>query len=170
MPNNRRRLQRRRMRHVRFGERRKGAFLAHFACSGDAVAAAAAAGVCERTVYNHRRADPVFAAAFQSALEQSCLWLVAEAVRERLEAQQRLRAAIDEAEAGGDPFPSSQQAVEFERTMTLLAHWRRKGGGLGPRVVGRGRLQRMDFDVAMVLLEKRLRNLGIQVEMPPPEG
>lgn len=169
-PNNRRRLQRRKMRHVRFDARRKGAFLAHFAWSGDAIAAAAAAGVCERTVYNHRRSDPAFAGAFQAALDESYLWLEAEAARERLEAQRRLRAAVEEAERGGDPVPPEVQAAEFERTMKLLAHWRRRGGRLGAREVGRGRLRRMDFDDAMVLLKKRLDRLGIKVHLPPPEG
>jgi hypothetical protein len=156
------------MRHVRFDERRRGVFLVHFAGSGDAIAAAAAAGVCERTVYNHRRLDPAFAAAFQAALEESMPGLEAEAVRERLEAQQRLRAAIDQAESGGAPFPTGQQAVEFERTMKLLTYWQRKGGRIGrPKV---GRPPSMSFDDAMIALEKRLRNLGIPVVVPPPEG
>ena len=170
MPNNRRRLQRRRMRHVRFDERRRGVFLAHFARSGDAIAAASAAGVCERTVYNHRRADPAFAEAFQAALEESNFELEAEAVRERLEAQDRLRAAIDEAESGGEPIPPGVPAMEFERTMKLLARWSRKDGRLGPRQVARCHLRPGNFDAAIVALEKRLRSLGIEVVTPPPEG
>jgi hypothetical protein len=169
-PNNRRGMQRRRMRHVRFDERRKGVFLVHFAWSCDLLAAAAAAGVCERTVYNHLRLDPVFAAAFQAALEQGYVWLEAEALRRRLEAQQRLRAAIDEAEARGDPLPLREEGIEFDRAMKLLARWDRKHGPPGPRQVRHGHQRRMSFDEAIVLLDRRLRNLGLRTGVPPPEG
>lgn len=169
-PNNRRPLQRRRMRHVRFDERRKGAFLVHFAHSGDVIAAAAAAGVCERTVHNHRRSDPAFAASFQAALEESLVELETEAVRERLEAQRRLRAAVEAAEREGTELPAGEQDVQFERTMRLLRYWRRRGGGSGGRRAGRGRLQSMDFFDAMALVGKRLRSLGIPIVALPPEG
>ena len=169
-PNNRRLLQRRKMRHVRFDERRKGIFLACFARSCDFLAAAAAAGVCERTVYNHLKVDPDFAAEFQAALEEGYAWLEAEAARQRLEAQRRLRDAMDEAEAGGKPLPLEEQGVEFDRTMKLLARWDRRHGRLGPRGVRHGRQRGMSFDDAMGLLARRLRNLGLHRSVPPPEG
>lgn len=155
---------------MRFDERRKGIFLAYFARGCDLIAAAAATGVCERTVYNHLRVDQVFKAAFQAALEEGYVWLEAEAARQRLEAQQRLRHAMDEAEARGDPLPTKQAGLEFDRTMKLLARWDRRHGRLGPRGVRRVHQQRMSFDDAMALLARRLRNLGIRIEMPPPEG
>lgn len=168
VPNNRRRLQRRKMRHVRFDERRKAVFLTHFAWSCDLAAAAAAAGVCENTVYNHRRRDPAFAKAFQAALEAGHARLEAEALRQRLEAQQRLGAALDAAAAesrGSDTLPIAAVATDFDRTMKLLARWDRRGGGTGPRTVADGRRKRWTFDEAIEALDQRLRNLGIFIEL-----
>jgi hypothetical protein len=161
VPNNRRVLQRRKMRHVRFDRARQGAFLAHFALSGDTIAAAAAAGVCERTTYVHRRRDPVFAAEFQDALEQSRAVLEAEAMRARLAAQRKLRAAIEAAEPKAGAELGDAVEADFDRTMKLLARWDRRGGGTGPREVRHGRRQRMSFDEAIVILDKKLRNLGL---------
>jgi hypothetical protein len=95
VPNNLRGLQRRKVRHVRFDTKRQEAFLAHFSWSCDTRAAAEAAGVCENTVYKHRRADPAFAEEYQATLEQGYVRLEAEALRQRLAAQQRLRAAVE---------------------------------------------------------------------------
>ncbi len=168
--NNRRGLQRRKMRHVRFDLRRKGLLLAHFAQSCDLLAAAAAAGVCERTVYNHLHRDPAFQAAFQGALEEGSRRLEAEAVRQRLEAQARLRAAIEEAEESGDPLPLAEQGLEFDRTMRLLARWDRRNGGLGAREVRFGHQRVADFDDAIILLDRKLRNLGLRSGTSPHKG
>ena len=170
VPNNLRVLQRRKMRHVRFDARRKGLFLAHFAASCDALAAAAAAGVCERTVYVHRRADSDFAAAFQAALQEGYGWLEAEALRQQLAVQARLRAAVEEAREGAEPLAAGEAGVEFERAMKLLARWDRRGGGLGPRSVRHGRQRRWTFDEAIALLAKRLRALGVPASAPTPEA
>jgi hypothetical protein len=169
-PNNRRPLQRRKMRHVRFDERRKGIFLVHFARSCDLLAAASAAGVCERTVFNHRQLDPAFAAAFQAALEAGHVRLEAEALRQRLEAQKRLRSAIEKAEADGDPLPLREQGIEFERAMKMLARWDRKHGSLGPREVRHGHQKVSLFEDAIILIDRKLRNLGLRTGVPPPEG
>jgi hypothetical protein len=159
------------MRHVRFDERRKGVFLVHFARSCDLIAAAAAAGVCERTVYNHIRKDPAFAQAFQAALEEGYRRLEAESVRRRLEAQERLRAAIEAAEESGEPIPAAEEGAEFDRTMKLLARWDRRDGRLGWREVGHGRRQNMAFDEAITALDRKLRALGLpRADPPAPEG
>jgi hypothetical protein len=160
--NNRRMLQGRKMRHVRFDADRKGAFLAVFARSCDLGAAAAEGGVCERTVFNHIRSDPAFAAEFRRALKLGYLWLEAEAVRQRLEAQDRLRAAIEEAEEKGDPPPLAAAGVEFDRTMKLLARWRRPDGGLGPREASGSRERRMSFEEVIALIDQDLRALGLR--------
>jgi hypothetical protein len=169
VPNNRRLLQRRKMRHVRFDARRKGIFLVHFAQSCDLLAAAAAAGVCERTVYNHLHSDPAFAEAFLAALAEGYRWLEAEAVRRRLEAQERLRAAFEEAEAKGAPIPVVEEGVEFNRAMKLLARWDRRDGRLGWREVGHGSRRRGTFDEAIAALDKRMRDLGLPKGVAPPE-
>jgi len=173
--NNRRVLQRRKMRHVRFDEKRQQIFLAHFAWSCDAVAAAAEAGVCERTVYNERRRNPGFAAAFQEALEQGYARLEAEALRQRLAAQQALRAAIEAAGTGAEGAGAETEAgavavaAEFERVMKLLNRWDRRNGQVGRREVRHGHQKRMSFDEAIVLLDRKLRALGVRRGIVPPE-
>jgi hypothetical protein len=167
--NNRRVMQRRRMRHVRFDARRKGVFLAAFERSCDLIAAAAAAGVCERTVYNHLRGDSAFASAFQPALEAGYKWLEVEAVRLRLDAQARLRSAMAEAEAAGEALPLAEAGMDFDRAMKLLARWDRGGGRLGPREVGHGRQRRWTFDEAIGALDRKLRSLGLPRGAPPAE-
>ncbi|HEX8624679.1 MAG TPA: hypothetical protein VF782_06320 [Allosphingosinicella sp.] len=166
--NNRRVIRRRRMRHVRFDARRKGIFLASFAQSCDLLASAAAAGICERTVYYHLRSDPAFAEAFQAALEEGYRQLEAEAARQRLEAQKRIRAAMDSAEAAGERLPVAEEGIEFERTMRLLARWDRRNGRLGWREVSHGRQRRGTFEEAIVALDKRMRDLGLPRGVLPP--
>jgi hypothetical protein len=98
-PNNRRPLQRRRKRGIEFTDKRKQAFLDHFAGTADVQAACDAAGVHYSTVYKHRRLDPPFAAGWDEALAQAVASLEAEAVRQRLEMQRR--AAFVPNPAGG---------------------------------------------------------------------
>ncbi|HEV2747680.1 MAG TPA: hypothetical protein VGW34_10325 [Allosphingosinicella sp.] len=164
--NNLRIFQSRRMRHVRFTAARQEVFLAHFSWSCDVVAAAAAAGVSESTVYAHRRKDPAFAAAFQEALEQAYVRLEAEAVRQRLAAQERLRAAIDRAEPGAAPA-AADEAAEFERVMRVLARWDRKNGAVGPREWGHGRQKCWSFEEAIVALDSKLCALGVRRGVVP---
>lgn len=162
-PANRRLYQKRRRRNVRFDERRRLLFLKHFAATCDAVAAAEAAGVSKATVQYHVRTDPAFAAVFEEILDAAYLGLEAELLRQRIEAQQRLRDAL--ADPDSQPLPPDA-AVEFERGMKLLARWDRKR----PRPDGRG--QRRDawtFDSAMDLLEDRLKVLGVEVVPLAPE-
>jgi len=171
--NNRRALQRRKMRHVRFDERRRGVFLAHFTWSCDACAAAAEAGVSERTVYSHMGSDPPFAEQFRNALALGYARLEAEALRQRLAAQRRLRARMEAADAG-HAAPDADTAAEFERVMKLLTRWDRQGraepGMLAKR---RSPARAWTFDEAIVALEKRLLALGfIKPDYDPesPEG
>ena len=163
-PGNGRRLQLRRTRKVRFTEARKETFLAHFAGTCDLAASAEAAGVCADTVNNHRRKDPDFAAACQAALEQGYERLEEEAVRQRLEAQRKLKEGV---------LPEGEAAAEFERQMKLLAHWRRRSGDLGPRTIGSEHRKRGTFDEAMEALERKLRALRIPIvgeEAVPPRS
>jgi hypothetical protein len=160
--NNRRRLQRRRMRHLRFDTARQEVFLNHFAGCGDAREAAAVAGVDHSTVYKHRRKDPVFAAGFAEALEQCYARLEVEAVSQRLKAQQRLRRALDEGLVTGEV------SEEFERVMTLLNRWDRRSGRPGVRAVAPEKRQPLSFDEAVALLERKLRNLDIPILQLPP--
>jgi hypothetical protein len=78
-PNNKRALQKHRVRRIRFGAVRKKIFIDHFAGTADAVASAEAAGVGVSTVYQHRARDPQFAEDWDAALRQSYVILEAEA-------------------------------------------------------------------------------------------
>ncbi|HLL29934.1 MAG TPA: hypothetical protein VK403_02955 [Allosphingosinicella sp.] len=156
-PGNGRRLQMRKTRKLRFTAAKKEIFLAHFAGTCDLAAAAEAAGVCVQTVRNHRRKDPEFDAACDAALEQGYKHLEEEAVRERLAAQERLKAGI---------VPAGEASAEFDRQMKLLSQWRRRDGRLGPMARSREVLKRWSFDEAMKALEKRLKALKIPI-LPP---
>jgi hypothetical protein len=161
-PGNGRRLQLRKTRKLRFTAAKKDIFLAYFAGTCDLAAAAEAAGVCVDTVRNHRRKDPEFNAGCDSALEQGYRHLEEEAVRERLAAQERLRAGI---------VPAGEAATEFDRQMKLLGQWRRRDGRLGPMARSREALKAWSFDDAMALLEKRLKGLKIPIApLPKREG
>lgn len=159
---NRRVYQRRRRRNVRFDAKAREAYLAHFAMTGDTRASAEAAGVHESTVTLHRRNDRAFAEAHDAALAGAYAWLEAEALRLRLAAQKRLRAAI---EAAGDTMPrrlADETGVEFDRIMKLLARWDRKPRRPDSRFKEGGRRQRWTFDEAIVLLDRKLRALGLR--------
>lgn len=157
-PGNGRRLQLRKTRKLRFTAAKKDVFLAYFAGTCDLAAAAEAAGVCVDTVRNHRRKDPEFNADCDAALEQGYRHLEEEAVRERLAAQERLKAGI---------VPAGEAAAEFDRQMKLLGQWRRRDGRLGPMARSRQVLKSWSFDDAMALLEKRLKALKIPIAPPP---
>jgi hypothetical protein len=167
--NNRRIFQRRKMAHVRFDAARQALFLRHFAASCDATAAAAAAGVAESTVLLRRHKDATFAAAFQEALEEGYVRLGAEALRQRLAAQGKLRAAMERTdEVAQTRNPGEDLAGEFERTMKLLARWDRANEPPGVRWIARGRQKPMRFEEAIELLDKKLVALGVRRGIIPP--
>jgi hypothetical protein len=155
---NRRLYQRRRRRHVRFDAAAQAIYLAHFSTNGDSRAAAAAAGVSVSTVRLHRRTDPAFAEAHKRALAEAYEYLEVESVRQRLAAQKRLRAAIEDAAPNPPPGLAADYGAEFDRTMKLLARLDRKPrrpDHHGPRH------GRWTFDEAIALLKKRLDALGV---------
>jgi hypothetical protein len=152
-PNNQRILQRRTVRHTRFTDKRKKRFFDVFAGTADLFAAAEAAGVHVSTVYRHLRIDPEFTAACDEALAVAVASLEAEAVRQRLEAQARLRENLE---------PAGEMAQEFERVMKLLARYDRRDGRVARREVGRGQQRRWTFEEAIGALDKRLRALGLR--------
>jgi hypothetical protein len=161
VPGRGRQLQQRKMRCVRFTPARQRVYLDHFAASADSQAAAAVAGVSVATVDSHRRKHPEFAAAHDEALHLAYPKLEAEAVRQRLAAQDRLRKEL---------VPTGEVTQEFERLMKLLARWDRRHGRLGPREVRHGRQKRWTFEEAIAALDKRLRALGARRATPPPDG
>jgi len=158
-PGNGRRWQLRRPRRLRFVEWRREVFLAHFALTCDETAAAEAAGVSTSTVCRHRQRDPDFAEAHQRALELGYPRLEAEALRQRLEAQRRLREDI--VPADGVPVDAP---LEFDQALKLLQRYERKGGKVGVRTVGHGRCKRWTFEQAIEALDRQLDMLKIPIE------
>lgn len=151
--NNKRGWQLRQMRQVRFTDERKQLFLEHFAGTCDATAAAEAAGVNKSTVYSAAQRDVEFRAAWNEALVFGHALLETEAVRQRLEMQERLRGGIE---------PKGEMPAEFERVMKLLARYDRRGGCVGFKGPAEGRQARWSFDDAIEALDKKLRALGLR--------
>ncbi|HYI63793.1 MAG TPA: hypothetical protein VEW71_02795 [Allosphingosinicella sp.] len=174
---NRRIYQCRWHRNVRFTAERRAIFLASFAATCDTKASAEAAGVSESTVTYHIRNDRAFAEGFREALAEGYAHLEAEALRQRLAAQAKLRAAI---EAAGGALPPAlaacpecgqrpDEGAEFDRIMKLLARWDRKPRRPDSRFTPGGRRQRWTFEEAIVLLDKKLRALGVRRPDPPAD-
>lgn len=159
VPNANRLLQRRPVRRRHFDETRKRLFLDHFAGTADLEEAAAVAGVGKSTVVQHRLKDPDFGAACEAALAIAYALLEGEAVRQRLEAQRKLREGL---------CPTGEIAQEFERVMRLLARYERKNGRIGVREVAEGRERRWTFDEAIDWLDKKLQALGVRRGILPP--
>lgn len=167
---NRRLYQRQRRRHVRFTLERQEDFLEHFAATGDTKASAAAAGVSESTVHLHRRLNPEFAEYYRQALAIAYPRLEEEALRLRVAARKRLRAAV---ERGGRTPPGRapeacpvcgccpDEDAAFDRTMRLLARWDRKQRRVENPLDGGRQHRREIFDV-IAAMDKRLRALGLR--------
>jgi hypothetical protein len=162
-----RRIYQRRRRYVLFDARAQAVFLTHFAATCDTKASAEAAGVSESTVHLHCRTDPAFAEAYRAALAEGYVHLEAEALRQRLAAQKKLRAAIEAAGPAAPPALAAEAGAEFDRIMKLLARWDRKPRRADHDFKPGGRRQRWTFEEAMVLLDKRLRALGLRTPPPP---
>lgn len=93
-------------------------------------------------------------------------------MRQRLAAAARLRRAAEEAEPGGiEPggaaCAGADPGEEFERIMTLLRRWERRGGGIGPRNPRPSARRRMSFDDAILELDRALRVFGVRKGFPP---
>ncbi|HET9638192.1 MAG TPA: hypothetical protein VFP12_03210 [Allosphingosinicella sp.] len=161
VPCNGRLLQRRRLRIVKFNEKRQQIFLDHFAGTADAKAAAAAAGVSYHAVRAHYRRNPEFAALWDETLRFAYAMLEAEAVRQRLEAQRRLSDNLQ---------PTGEMAQEFERVMKLLARYDRRGGRVGTVERVPMAHQAWTWDDAIAALDKRLRALGLRSDDPEEDS
>ncbi|HYG49235.1 MAG TPA: hypothetical protein VD846_14985 [Allosphingosinicella sp.] len=152
----------RRRRGFSFDERRQQLFLDFFAGTADEDSAADSAGVSRQTVRAHMRRHPEFAALRDEALQHAYARLEAEAVRQRLAAQQRLRDNLE---------PAGEIALEFERVMKLLARYDRKDGRIGSRVHAASPARAVSFEEAIVQLDKALDALAIpRVPLAPEAG
>jgi hypothetical protein len=164
---NRRLLQLKPRKGFSFDERRRQIFLDYFAGTADEHAAAEAAGVAYATVRALVRRDPGFAALRDEALRMAYAVLEAEAVRQRLAAQQRLR---DNLEPKGHPSTGSGQglAEEFERVMKLLARFDRGDGRVASREHAASPARAWSFEDSIKALDKALDSLGARRAPFPP--
>jgi hypothetical protein len=161
-PNNRRLLQLKVRRGFKFDERRQQLFLDHFAGTADERAAADAAGVSYKTVRAHYRRHADFAALWDEALDVSYALLHAEALRQRLAAQERLRDNLE---------PTGEMAQEFERVMKLLARYDRRTAAGGNRGPTPSASRAWTFEQAIGALDKALDAFAIpRVPLPPGDG
>jgi hypothetical protein len=168
---NRRLLQRRRRRHVRFTAERREIYVTRLAETCDSVAAAEAAGVHPSTARLHRRLDPGFDEVCGEALAEGYVFLETEIVRLRLAAQKRLRAAIDRAHPAPSETLLAEEAAEFDRIMKLLNRFDRKHRRPDARAARVGRRPALTFDQSLAALEKALDHLDIPpLEMPRKAG
>jgi hypothetical protein len=182
-PANRRWLQRRRRRHVRFTAERQQVCLAHLAATGDTKAAAAAAGVSESTVHLHRRRNRAFGECYREALAMAYARLEAEALHLGLMAQARLRHAQEMAAPGERPAccPTCGhrpgEAETFDRAMRLLARHDRKQRRAERGFRPGGRRQEWTFERSIEALDKALKGMGVPIlgegdgpQIPPRNG
>ncbi|HEX8449931.1 MAG TPA: hypothetical protein VF652_10110 [Allosphingosinicella sp.] len=156
---NRRLLQRKPRRGFKFDERRQQIFLDHFAGTADEHAAAEAAGVAYVTVRAKVRSDPGFAALRDEALRMAYAVLEAEALRQRLEGQQKLRANLQ---------PTGEIAEEFERVMKLLARYDRRDGRVASREHSASPSSAWSFEDSIKDLDRALDALGRRRAPFPP--
>lgn len=156
-PGRGRRWQLKKTRLLRFVGWRREVFLAHFAGTCDLRAAAEAAGVHEVTVNRHRAKDADFDAACERALEMGYARLEAEALRQRLAEQGRMRAEI---------VPAGEMASEFERVLKLLERWDKRRG----KAARSGRARDWSFEEAIAEIDKGLRALGLRRGVGGAEG
>jgi hypothetical protein len=167
-PANRRLLQRRRRRNVRFTPERRETYLTAFIATGDRVAAAAEAGVSPSTVDYHRRNDPVFAEACRQAWAESFVWLEAEALRLALAAQARLRAVVEAAADAPHRALLADEGAEFDRIMRLLDFSDRKPRRPATRFQPGSRHAPASFEEAIRALDKKMDALGVPRFKPEP--
>jgi len=168
---NRRLLQRRRRRNVRFTAERRETYLAAFIATGDRVAAAAEAGVSPGTVDYHRRRDPAFAEACRLAWAECVVRLEAEAIRLRLAAADRLREVVEAAADSPHRPLLADEGAEFDRIMRLLDFADRKPRRPASNFQPGSRHAPWTFEDAIRKLDKALDAYGVErIPLPPEEG
>jgi hypothetical protein len=165
---------RKRRRAVEFTRTRRQIFLDHLAGGCNMAAAAAAAGVTDRTVRKALAEDGAFAAGFDAALAVGYRAIEADTLSQQQEAREAYRLSpTDDPEAG---------QRTFEQSMRLLHEYRRRDGSIGRRPRGiRPRVAtyeevRVAVAKALAAFEKRVRAMGYKIPdggpgaLPGPEA
>jgi hypothetical protein len=140
---------------VAFTRERKEIFLAHFAATANANAAARAAGVSKSTVYAHRRKDPRFNEGWYEALGEGVARAEAQSVR-WAEKAFTIRASEKAARAA--------QNMDPKVALAILESYRRNRG----RRPGEILPQPYDKDEVRARLEAKMRALGMLDEQGRP--
>jgi hypothetical protein len=131
-----------------FTAKRKEAFLSHFAATCNAKASARAAGVAHTTVYQHRKSDPAFRAAWEEALDQGYARLEAELVR---------RASVTPKVHADEKAARSIASMDPKVALAILESYRRNRGAKPGDILPRA----SDAEQVRTRLEKKMRALRI---------
>lgn len=152
-------------RRLRFSERRRTAYLELLAQGCNAGRAARETGVDLRSVYRRLRSDPGFDRDSREALQRGFAGLY-----NALEAKRAAKAArIRSGELVWKIEPKGEMTRDFDRQMLLLKRYERPDGTLGSRQVRRGFQRSMRFEDAILLLDRKMRGLGLVPDKPLAE-
>jgi hypothetical protein len=131
-----------------FTKEKRQAFLAHFAATCNAKAAARAAGVSASTIWAWRKKDPQFCAAWQEALAQGYAGLEAELVRSSTQSMAVLPNEKAAARIG---------TVDPATALKVLESYRRNGD----RRPGEVLIHPYEMEAVRARLEKKMKQLLI---------
>jgi hypothetical protein len=132
-----------------FTATRKETFLEHFAATANAKAAARAAGVSIRTVYQHRKDDPEFRERWADALDQGYARLEAELVRRASTPPRRVKADEQAARAN--------ETIDPKVALAILESYRRNGNSRPGEIL----LRPYDIEQVRQRLEAKMRALAM---------
>ena len=132
-----------------FTAERKVEFLAHFAATCNALAAAKATGVSNSTVYDHRRTDEQFRLAWEEALDQGYARLEAQLVRE---ASEPIVVEPDE-----DAAEAAAREIDARTALAILEAYRRNRGARPGDILPR----HSDAEAARARLEQLMIRHGV---------
>ena len=157
--NQRRLLETRADRRVRFNEKRREAFLSHLAATCNVLASAEVAGVSPCTTYRIRRLEPAFRALWDEALDQGYA---------RLEARLLQLSEIALGDDRGIEADPRAADMDVPRIMALLRQRPsfEAGRGRGGQAARRAPQPAPIEDVAKQLI-KRLKAMGVTLPPPP---
>jgi hypothetical protein len=131
-----------------FTKSRKEEFLAPFAATCNAKGSARAAGVAWTTVYQHRKSDPAFRAAWEEALDEGYARVEAELVR---------RSAIVPRVKADGKAARANAAIDPKVALAILESYRRNGGRRPGAILPRP----YDMEEVRARLEAKMRALGM---------
>ena len=141
---------------VGFTRERKETFLSFFAATANAEASARAAGVADSTIYEHRRKDPLFRAAWYEALEEGYARVEALSVRwaeQALTIRPNARAA------------ATARNMDPKVALAVLEAYRRNRGARPGDILPR----RSDIEQVRARIEQTMRTLGLIKDPDKPD-